>query len=172
MSTKDEQNALSALGFVIPLLTKRSFRWCITGGFACYVYGVKRELTDIDIDIDTSKDSSAFQDFVRELTPATSQPLEHFVDQNYDNYNFEITVNGQVVDICPMAEMKLFDKVSSTYQPFYRGVFPDIEVLDFFGLKLPLLSKELVIRNKEELRWQRESDVKDIEGLKLLIHKK
>ena len=68
-----------------------------------------------------------------------------------------------------MAEMKVFNKVTETYQPFYRGTFPDIETVDFFGLELPLLSKELIIKNKEELRWKRPSDLKDINGLKVLM---
>ncbi len=171
MPNDKETKALAALNLVIPLLTKRKFRWCITGGFACYVYGVKRKLSDIDIDIDTTKDSTEFQDFLAELAPCITQSLEHFVDQNYDNYNFEITIGGQVVDICPMVEMEVFTKISGSYAPFYGGVFPDIEMVDFFGLKLPLLSKELVIKNKEMLVWQRESDIQDIKGLQELMSK-
>ena len=42
-----------------------------------------------------------------QIAPFVSQPLEHFVDINYDNYNVEITYKKQVVDICPMAEMNI-----------------------------------------------------------------
>lgn len=172
MPTEKDKKALAALNLITPLFTKRNFRWCITGGFACYVYGVKREITDIDIDIDTTMDSPEFQYFLKELAPHITQPLEHFVDQNYDNYNFEITVDGQVVDICPMTEMKVFDKSHGAYIPFYEKGFPAIETVVFFGLELPLLSKELVIKNKEMLVWQRKSDLKDIEGLKTLLQSK
>jgi hypothetical protein len=164
----DQQKAHDALAFIIPRIEERKMRWVITGGFACYAYGVKRRLSDIDIDIDTSKESDVFKEFVRFLEPHTTQPLEHLVDQNYDNYNFEITINDQVVDICPMAEMNIFDKESGKYVNFYKGGFPRVEIVDFFGLKLPLLAKDLIIKNKEMLVSQRESDLADIKGLQAL----
>lgn len=159
---------MAALHFIIPLLTKRNFRWCITGGFACYVYGVKRGLTDIDIDIETSKDSPDFQSLVAELAPQTTQPLEHFVDQNYDNFNFEITVSKPVIDICPMSEMNVFDAMAGKYVCFYETDFPLLEIVDFCGLKLPLLPKESLIKNKEMLVLKRESDMLDIKSLRAL----
>jgi|HubBroStandDraft_6_1064221.scaffolds.fasta_scaffold929198_1 hypothetical protein len=164
----DQESAYNALAFVIPLLDERSLRWAITGGFACYVYGVPRKITDIDIDVEACRDSPAFDSLAAALAPFTTQPLEHFVDQNYDNYNLEATYGGQVIDICPMIDLKLFDKSSGTYLPFYSDGFPKIQTVDFFGLSLPLLSKELIIRNKEMLVWQRPSDLDDIAGLRAL----
>ena len=157
--------AIEALNFIIPILNKFHFRWVITGGFACFVYGVKRPLTDIDIDIDTSKDSPEFDNFLMQIAPFVSQPLEHFVDINYDNYNVEITYKKQVVDICPMAEMNIFDKSSGKYESFYLNGFPETELVKFNGLRLPLLSKKLIIKNKTMLMWQRKSDRLDILGL-------
>jgi hypothetical protein len=165
----DQERAHAALSFILPELEKRSLRYVITGGFACYTYGIKRPLTDIDIDIDTAKDSETFKEFYASLAEKMTQPLEHLVDQNYDNYNFEITVDGIIVDICPMAEMKVFDVTKNKYVNFYETGFPAYETVDFFGLKLNLLSKELILKNKEMLRWQRESDHRDIAGLRELL---
>lgn len=165
----ERQKAKEALAFIVPILNKYGFHWVITGGFAAYAYGVERPLTDIDIDIDTQHDDPRFRDFMNELIPYTTQPLEHFVDQNYDNYNLEVTVGGVVLDICPMADLKIFDKTSNTYVPFYSSGYPEVEQVDFEGLQLPLLSKRLVIANKEMLVWQRESDHRDIAGLKALL---
>lgn len=165
---KKEEKALKALSFVIPLLSKYHFRWVITGGFACYVYGVKRALTDIDIDIDTDRNDASFQSFLEDLRPFITQDIEHFVDENYDNYNVEITYEEQVVDICPMAQLKIFDASKNAYKHFYENGFPLIEKVNFHGMALPLLSKNLIIKNKEMLVWQRESDHRDIEGLRKL----
>lgn len=62
--TPEQQKAHEALSFIIPILDKLNLRWCITGGFACYAYGVPRNLTDIDIDIEVSKDDPAFTEFL------------------------------------------------------------------------------------------------------------
>ena len=163
---KREQQAVEALKVIISLLDTYKFKWVITGGFASHVYGVKRPITDIDFDIDTSKDSPDFQAFMKDLQKFITQPLEHFVDQNYDNYTFEVTLHDIVVDICPMAEMNVYDKTASKYVHFYESGFPAFEEVLWNGLKLNVLSKDLIIKNKEMLVWQRESDMKDVRGLR------
>jgi hypothetical protein len=153
----------------MPLLEKYNFKWVITGGFACYVYGVDRLLTDIDIDIKASKDSTEFESFYDELKEYITQPLENFIDENYNNFNFEITYQNQVIDICPMDELLIFNKETGRYDKFYKDGFPDVELTDFEGFTLPLLSKRAVIKNKEMLtkkdRWQQ----RDIDELRKLL---
>ena len=166
------QKAIRALKYIIPILENYRFKWTITGGFACYVYGVERKITDIDIDIHTSKDSPQFKAFVKELKDDITQPLEHFIDKNYDNYNFEITFHGQVIDICPMENLKIFNMKTRKYELFYSRRFPTIENVTFHGINLPLLSKRMIIKNKEMLVWQRESDIRDIQGLKHILKMK
>lgn len=167
--TKEVNAALQAFKYLIPILDQYKFGWVVTGGFACYVYGVQRPITDIDIDINSSKDSVEFQKFLQEIKPFVTQPLIHFVDKNYDNYNVELTYEGQLIDICPMAELNIFNRASGVYELFYKDGFPKIEMVDFHGLQLPLLAKELIIKNKEMLVWKREADDHDILGLRTLI---
>ncbi len=170
MKTDQEiAQAVKALRFIIPTIERYKFRWVITGGFAAYVYGVKRPITDIDIDIDTNVETPEFKKLVKELEPYTTQPLEHWTDQNYDNYNFEITYHDQVIDICPSENLKIINKNSGEYEAFYKTGFPPIETVEFHGIKLPLLPKDLIIKNKEMLVWQRELDLKDIEELRKMI---
>lgn len=146
--TPEQQKAYDALAYIIPILEKFNFRWCITGGFACYVYGVPRNITDIDIDIEVSKNDPSFQEFLKVIEQNITSPLEHFVDQNYDNYNVGVL---NILDICPMAEMNIFIKEKAEYENFYKDGFPNIEIREFQGFKLPLLSKQLIIKNKEML---------------------
>lgn len=42
------------------------------------------------------------------MQPYNTYELNHFVDVNYDNYNFEVTFAGQELDICPIPELKIF----------------------------------------------------------------
>lgn len=167
--SEELQRAEKALSYIIPLLEKYAFKWVITGGFACYVYGVKRLLTDIDIDIDTSKDSADFMSFLKDITPYISQPLEHFVNENYDNYNLELTVSGQIIDICPMKELKIYDQTVGCFRDFYDKGFPDTENVEFAFYTLPLLSKQAVIANKEMLTDKDEWQQCDIDELMRLL---
>jgi hypothetical protein len=164
-----EQKAVRALTYIIPILKKHGLKWVVTTGFACHLYGIDRPINDIDIDVDASKDSTNFKAFVKELEPYITEPLNHFVDQNYDNYNFEITIDGQIIDICPMAEMRVYDEKISGYRDFYTKDFPAFETVKWNGLDLPVISKELLLENKEILVWKRESDLKDIAEIKKLM---
>ena len=161
------KKAFQALQFIIPIIKRYNFRWMITGGFASYVYGVKRPITDIDIDIQTSKNHKKFKGFLNELKPFITQRLEHFNDINYDYYNFEITYHGQLIDICPSKELRIFNKRNEGYVSLYGlfGGFPKPKIIKWYGLRLPLLPKQMIIKNKEMLIWKRKPDYKDINGL-------
>jgi hypothetical protein len=163
----EEQAACDALAKIIPEIEGLDSKWVITGGFACYVYGVKRKLTDIDIDIDITKDDHKFTDMIKKLSPYITQPLIHFVSKSYDNYNMEITISNQIVDICTMADLKIFDKELGDYKPFYDQGFPAVEMVDFHGFSLPLMAKDLIIKNKEMI-MRDDWDARDIEGLRAL----
>jgi hypothetical protein len=67
-----------------------------------------------------------------------------------------------------MAELKVFNKELGDYELCYKNGFPPFEIVSFCGIELPLLSKAEIIKDKEKLVWQRETDHKDIEGLKQL----
>lgn len=169
MDKKTERlKAKTAISFIIPLLEKYKFKWVITGGFACYAYGVDRLLTDIDIDIEISKDSLEFQKFYEDVKTFVTQPLENFIDENYNNFNFELTYQNQIIDICPMDELLIFNKATGTYDKFYKNSFPEIELIDFEGFTLPILSKHAVIENKEMLTKKDKWQQRDIDELRKL----
>jgi hypothetical protein len=166
---KERASALKALQFIIPLLEKYKFKWIITGGFATYVYGVNRPITDIDIDIDISKDDPAFKSFLKDIKSITTQKLIHFKNEFYDNYNVEAEVDGQRLDICPAQQLKVINKSSGKYELIYSlfGGFPEPCIVVFQSLQLPLLPKELIIQNKQMItrdKW----DLRDIEELQKL----
>ena len=98
-----------ALDFIVPLITNMDVPWIITGGFACYVYGVERSLSDIDIDFNCAHNDPKFVKFLQQLEDFITQPLIHLQDDDYDNYNFEATIDGVTFDCCPGDDLKLFD---------------------------------------------------------------
>lgn len=171
MDTKQQEHerAKQALASIVPLLQKYQFNWVITGGFACYVYGVDRLLTDIDIDIATSKDSEEFRSFLKDVQAYVTQPLLNYVDENYNNYNVELTIGDQIIDICPMDELLIRDKKTGEYVSFYNVVLPEIEWVKFEGFELPLLGKRAIISNKENLTVKDKWQQRDIDALRKLL---
>lgn len=170
-SPAETAKAKAALDYILPLLAKHNIRWVMTGGFACYAYGVERPLTDIDIDMDVGKDEPQFKAFYAEIEPYITSPLEHIQTAYYDNYNFEATVGGVILDFCPMADLMVFDQNLGKHVHLYQDGFPDHEVVTFEGHALTLLSKPLVIANKEMTAFgEREPyDKRDMAGLRELM---
>lgn len=167
----EEAKALDALRFVIPLIESRGFKWIVTGGFATYAYGVDRPITDIDIDIEAKNDDPKFQEFLAEAGKSFSLSGEHNQNDFYDNWSYEIDFEGQIIDICPSKNLFIKNKQEKAYQIFYpEGMLPEPEVVEWKGIKLNLLPKMLVIRNKMMI-MRDQYDQRDIDGLMKLPNK-
>ncbi len=68
-----------------------------------------------------------------------------------------------------MDELLIFSKETGAYDKFYKNGFPEIELVEFEGFTLPLLSKQAVIENKEILTKKDKWQQRDIEGLRKLL---
>lgn len=169
-NTKKER-VTAALKYIIPFLKKYNFRWCISGGFACYLYGVKRPIPDIDIDVEADKDAPKFRNFLGDVKCLTTLPFQRWItaDKNYDNWVMEVTIDNQVLSICTTKNLKLLNKESGRYELFYKKGIPGPTVVNFEGLQLPLSPKEWVIKMKEALAKKKAADQGDIAAMQKLL---
>lgn len=164
-----EEKARSALKYIIPILKKYDFKWIISGGFACYLYGVKRPIGDIDIDVEADKDDKKFKEFVEEVKEFATFPFQLWIDKNYDNWVMNVEIDGQVLSICSTENLKLFNKESGQYEIFYKRGVPKPVIILFKDLKLPISPKKWVIQMKEALAKKKPIDRKDISEMKKLM---
>lgn len=163
------QKAITALEYIIPLLKKYHFRWCISGSLACHLYGVKRPITAIDIDVETTKDDPNFKHLLNDVREHTQLPFQLWIDKNYDNWVTNVVINGQILSICTTQELKLFNKQKGEYELFYQGEIPEPVIVKFDSLRIPLAPKESVLRMKEALAVKKGVDEKDIKSMKRII---
>lgn len=163
-----EEQAVSALRYIIPFLEKYKFKWCISGGFACYLYGVRRPIPDIDIDVEADKDDEKFKSFIGDIKEFTTLKFQRWItaDKNYDNWVMEATVNGQVLSICSTKNLKLLNKKTGEYEFFYKNGIPKPEIISFKGLKLLISPKKWVVKMKEALAVKKPVDENDILEMK------
>ncbi len=165
-----EERVYNALKYITPLLKKHSLRWLISGGFACYLYGIKGPIGDIDIDVEASKDDIKFKLFVKDIKKFTTYPLQLWVDKNYDNWVMEVIVSKQKLSICPIKNLKLFNKTTSKYELFYKNSIPKPKTIIFRDLKLPTSPENWVIKMKERLAKKKQRDKDYIIGMRKLIN--
>lgn len=164
-----KQKAVAALKYIMPLLKKYNFKWCISGGLACFLYGVKRPITAIDIDVETTKDDPQFKKFIEDVKAYTKLPFQLWVDKNYDNWVMDVVINGQLLSICTTQELKLFNKDSGKYELFYKNGIPQPIIINFEGLKIPLAPKESVLRMRQAIAYKKGVHEKDIKALQKIV---
>ena len=167
---KPEEKAEIALKYIMSLLKKYNFKWCISGSFACYLYGVKRPIGNIDIDVEADEKDKEFRSLVHDVKKYTTLPFQLWIDKNYDNWVINVVVNSQLLSVCSTKNLKLFNKEKNQYELFYKnGNLPTPRILSFHGLKIPISPPEYVIRMKEALAVKKQADKNDISEMKKLL---
>ncbi len=167
---KNKHKAVVALKYIMPLLKKYNFRWCISGSLACRIYGVQRLIGDIDIEI--SKDDPRFKRFTEDVKEYTRLPFQLWIDKNYNNWVMDIVYNNQLLSICSTHDLKLFNKNLGTYEVFYKNGIPDPVLVNFEGLQLPLAPQESVLKMKQALAYPKAVELKDIREIQRIIESK
>lgn len=82
------------LKYVILILKENNIQFQITGGLAVIIYGGKRPLFDIDIDIlkkDFPKIKESFKGYILE-------DYHHNLGKHFDNWTMVLKVDGVLVD--------------------------------------------------------------------------
>jgi hypothetical protein len=153
--TRDTEGAFR---WIIGLLEKHDIPFQIKGGLASRLYGVDRELADIDISIPEDR----FDELVPEVKDFIRYGPEQYLDEEWDIKLITLKYQGQYIDLAGAFEKKNFDKTNRVWVPtpsdFSSSVFMDV-----YGLKVPVIAKADLIAYKKLIL--RDVDIIDIEAL-------
>jgi hypothetical protein len=148
----------SALKWIVNILQKHNIPFQIGGGFAARMYGVDRELVDIDIAIPTDK----LNELLPEVKDYITHDLRHYLDEKWDCIGMTINYKGQEIDFVGAQGKKIFDEINKKWITLEND-FSNNEYKEIYGLTIPLMPKEKLITYKSILK--REVDLLDLEGL-------
>jgi hypothetical protein len=148
----------AALKWIVNILKKRNIPFQIGGGFAARIYGVERELADIDIAVPTDK----LSEILLEVKDYITYNLRHYLDEKWDCTGMTINYKGQEIDFVGAQGKKIFNETDKKWITLEND-FSNNEYKEIYGLTLPLMPKEKLIKYKSILR--REVDLLDLEGL-------
>ncbi|MFA5773524.1 MAG: hypothetical protein WC908_02515 [Candidatus Paceibacterota bacterium] len=154
-----EKNTETALKWIVNILQKHNIPFQIGGGFAARVYGVKRELADIDIAIPTDK----LNELLSEVKDYITYDLRHYLDKKWDCIGMTVNYEGQEIDFVGAQGKKIFDEVNKEWITFEND-FSNSEYKEIYGIKIPVMPKEKLIVYKSILK--RDVDLIDLEELK------
>jgi len=148
----------SAFKWIINIIQKHEIPFQIKGGLASNLYGVKRELADIDISIPEDR----FDELLPDIKDFIKYGPEQYLDEEWDIKLMTLKYKFQNIDIAGAFEKKNFDKVNkkwvTTPSNFENSVYMDV-----YGLKVPVINKEDLIAYKKLIL--RDVDILDIKEL-------
>jgi hypothetical protein len=155
METKDTE---SAFKWIIHILQKHDIPFQIKGGFASRLYGVKRDLADIDISIPEDR----YEDLIPYVKEFIVYGPEQYKDDEWDLKLMTLTYKDQDIDIAGAYEKKNFDKVNQKWVPTPHNLDNSV-YMEVYGLNVPVITKEDLIAYKKLI--QRDVDIFDVEAL-------
>ena len=148
----------AALQWIVDILECHKITYRISGGFAAQIYGVRRELADIDIEI---ADADILK-IVADVKPHIVFGPAPYKDNNWDLRVMTLNFKGQEIDIAG-ANAKIFNKNMNRWEPVDTNL-KRATIKEVFGRKVPVEPLDSLIDYK--LKLGREVDLTDVEQLK------
>lgn len=153
-----EKDTEGAFKWIIEILNRHNIPFQLKGGFASRLYGVDRELADIDISIPENR----FDELLPDIKDFIKSGPEQYLDEEWDIKLITLKYKGQYIDLAGAFEKKNFDKTNgvwvSTPSHFETSVFMDV-----YGINVPVISKEDLVAYKKLIL--RDVDIIDVNFL-------
>ncbi len=147
----------AALRWVVDILHKEHIPFEIDGGLAAEMYGAKRELADIDINV-----GEGFDRILPHVREYIHYGPTHYEDDQWRVYLMTIKFAGQNIDISPLDQMSYYDPQEKVWVPFSTDL-SNVRVMRYLDMDLPFIAEEKLIAYKEIMG--RGVDRKDVRGM-------
>jgi len=135
-----------ALKWIVAILNRHEVPFQITGGFAAHLYGSKRPVNDIDIDIP--------EDMMERLLPDIQPYIvfgpARFLDERWDLKLITLNYEGQEIDIGGAFETKICDNRNQKWKQCPAKLKKTV-THQIFGLNLPVIPPQALIDYKKML---------------------
>jgi hypothetical protein len=94
---------ISGLGWIVGVLNRLGYEYQVTGGLAAHLYGSKREVYDIDIEVS----DSVVWELASECNDYVVYGPSRYVDEHFDLLLMTLDYHGQLIDVCGIDTMYL-----------------------------------------------------------------
>ena len=153
-----QKNTEGAFRWIVHILQKRHIPFQISGGFAAKLYGSKRPLRDIDIEIP----EASMRTVLRDVKDFVVYGPAHYKDRHFDVPLITLKYEGQKIDLSAADNLLLFD--SRTHKWVRYPVHLAASVWKkVFGINVPVASAEHLMNYKSMMGEK--VQVKDIEAI-------
>jgi len=151
------RNTKQSFLWIIKIIEENNIKYRVSGGLAARIYGSKRKLADIDIEV-LKKDIKKIYKIVNDFVIYKPQ---QYKDESWDLMLMTIKYKNQEIDIASF-EAKIFNKKTKIWVK-RPGKFNDVNLKSVFGVDIPVERLESLVKYKKILA--RDVDIKDIREL-------
>lgn len=143
--------------WITDILDRNKIVYKISGGFVARIYGVNRELADIDIEV-SEKDIPTI---AREAKPYIKFGPERYQDENWDLELLTLEYEGQEIDIA-CSEANIFNQENKQWEKTISDL-QDVNMTEVYGKTVPIEKMDTLINYK--IKLGREVDIEDVKQL-------
>ena len=158
MKNHKAKNTKAAFLWITDLLKKHRVPYRFSGGFAARIYGSKRSLADIDIDVPDR--------YIDKILPNVYKYVVHgprrYRDKEWDIYALELKYKGQEIGLAGTTTGKIFDKKKARWINFGAD-FSKVAKKRVWGKIVNVIRKNDLIAYKNAI--QRKVDKQDVKEL-------
>lgn len=135
-----------ALKWIVPILKKHEVPFQVSGGFAANIYGAKRPINDIDIDIPEDKMGILLSDIKQYITFGPG----HYQDTKWDLKLMTLNYHGQEIDIGGAFNTIIFDEQNKAWI-HCPAKLETAQTHVVFGVEVPVVHPQALIEYKKLL---------------------
>jgi len=140
------KNTEKAFKWIVGILEKHGILFQITGGLAARIYGSKRSLNDIDIDIP----DSCFSRILKDVEKFIVYGPAHYIDERWDCKLMTLKFEEQEIDISGADSMKICDARTGEWKSMPTDFSRSVEK-NIFGINVPVIPPEALVDYKQML---------------------
>lgn len=148
----------SAFIWIVDILREHNISFLISGGLAAKIYGSKRALADIDIEVN-DKDITFLREKVKKYI---IYGPKKYKDSEFDLLLMTLKYKGQEIDICGKDSLKLYNKQKKAWRREKRNL-NDFTLKKIYGKLVPVIPLSSLISYKKKI--SRAVDLKDVKNL-------
>lgn len=152
------KNSEEAFNYIIYVLRKNKLEFRVTGGLAANIYGSKRELVDIDIEVKNKDINLIFKQVKKYVIFGPG----NYKDREFNLLLLTLNYKGQKIDISGIYNYYLFNKKTKKWQKERINLSNSVK-MKVYDKIVPVIYKKDLIKYKNKIR--RKVDIIDIENL-------
>lgn len=154
-----ESKLEKALKWIVNILKKHDVPFQIAGGFAAHIYGAKRAVNDIDLDIPEENFKTILPDIEKYITFGP----DRFRDEKWDIDLIVLNYEGQMIDISGAYKAKIYNEKSKIWES-YPAQFATAQIKTIYGVKVSVMSPKDLVDYKKILNGEHQKvDIKAVQ---------